>query len=111
MSLHCQRWRYRRGTPGRLVEIPVRAWNTIAVAVWPPVVATVLEDVDLLRGQVLVLGLDVVAFVLRHPDLLRRRMHRDADGIPQPRGEYATVRPVRVVAHDGRAIGGSLDAH
>src|SRR5215204_1516017 len=111
MRLHCERRRNRHRAPRRVVKLLVRTRHAIPVAERPAVVTAILQDVDLFRWQVLVIGLDVVALVLGDPHLLRHGMHRDPDGIPKSRRIHSPIAAILVEAHHGGAVGRALDAY
>ena len=108
VSLHLQRRGGRGGAARRVVVLRVR--RAIAVAVRPPVIAAIGEDVDLFWWKVLVVGSEVVALVLRRPQLASHRMHREPNSIAKAGREYTLSRPILVEAQHRGAVGGLLDA-
>src|SRR4030095_15464567 len=101
---HLQRRRDRSGAPRRIVELSVRARDPVAVAIRPSIVPAVLEDVDFFGRQVLVFRLDIVTFVLRHPDLFRDGIHSDTHRGSESGRKYPPRGAVFIVPHHNGAI-------
>src|SRR6185437_15587914 len=72
------------------------------IALGPTVPLPVLDDVQMLGGQVVA---KVVPVVVGAPELAGRRVERETDRVPESRREYASMLAVEVVdAHRGAAL-------
>ena len=91
--------------------VVLRIRDAIPIAVWPAVVSTIADDVDLLGRQILMIGRKIVALVLRRPECSGLRIHCESYGVPEAHRIHSLARSVLVEPEHRGALRRLLSTH